>query len=64
MSYYWQSVRGQFDIWGRERPITEVIEAPATSAALKDKLALALKARAFARKRRNTSTYYARASEP
>ena len=48
VGYYWQSVRGQFDIWGREQPIRDVIAAPATPAALKEKLALALKAREFA----------------
>ena len=48
MGYYWQSVRGQFDIWGREQPIAEVIDAPATPAALKQKLVFALKAREFA----------------
>lgn len=48
VGYYWQSVRGQFDIWGREQPIAEVIDAPATPVALKQKLAFALKAREFA----------------
>ena len=41
-------MRGQFDIWGRELPIADVIAAPSTPAALKEKLSLALKARAFA----------------
>ena len=48
VGYYWQSVRGQFDIWGREQPIAEMIDAPATPAALKQKLVFALKAREFA----------------
>jgi predicted aminopeptidase len=48
MGYYWQSVRGQMDIWNREKPISEVINDPASPQALRDKLALALRARDFA----------------
>ncbi len=48
ISYYAQSVRGQLDIWSREKPITEVINNSASPQALRDKLALALKAREFA----------------
>lgn len=48
IGYYAQSVRGQLDIWSREKPITEVINDSASPQALRDKLALALKAREFA----------------
>jgi predicted aminopeptidase len=48
LSYYAQSVRGQFDIWRREKPITAVTEDAASPQALRDKLALVLKAREFA----------------
>jgi predicted aminopeptidase len=46
--YYVQSVRGQFDIWSREKPIQEVIEDETAAPALREKLVLALKAREFA----------------
>jgi predicted aminopeptidase len=46
--YYAQSIRGQFDIWSREKPIQEVIADSASPRALRDKLVLALKAREFA----------------
>lgn len=48
LGYYAQSVRGQFEIWRREIPIATVIEDPAASQALREKLALVLKAREFA----------------
>ena len=48
LDYYWQSVRGQLDVWGRERPIEEVISDPSAAQALKDKLARVLEIRAFA----------------
>jgi predicted aminopeptidase len=48
ISYYWQSVSGQLDIWQRERPIEEVIADPASPQALKDRLARVLEIRAFA----------------
>jgi predicted aminopeptidase len=48
IGYYAQSVRGQLDIWSREKPITEVINDSASPQALRDKLALALKVREFA----------------
>lgn len=47
-SYYVQSVRGQLDIWSREKPIHEIIGDTASSPALREKLAYALKAREFA----------------
>ena len=46
--YYLQSVRGQIDIWGRERPIQEVIGDAASPSALREKLSIALRAREFA----------------
>ena len=48
VSYYWQSVSGQMDLWRRERPIEEVIADPASPQALKDRLARVLEIRAFA----------------
>ncbi|MGH8700050.1 MAG: aminopeptidase [Burkholderiales bacterium] len=48
VSYYFQSVSGQMDIWRRERPIEEVIADPASPHALKDQLARVLEIRAFA----------------
>ena len=46
--YYLQSVRGQLELWSREKPIQTVIEDAASSPALREKLVLALKAREFA----------------
>lgn len=43
-----QSVRGQLDIWSREKPIQDVLEDAASAPALREKLALTLKAREFA----------------
>jgi predicted aminopeptidase len=48
LAYYAQSVRGQLDIWSRERPIAAVLGDAATPRALRDKLELVLKAREFA----------------
>lgn len=48
LGYYAQSVRGQLDIWRREKPISDVIEDAASPAALREKLAIVLKAREFA----------------
>jgi predicted aminopeptidase len=48
VSYYWQSVSGQLGIWRRERPIEEVLADNATPDALKQKLALVIRAREFA----------------
>ncbi len=48
VSYYFQSVGGQLDVWRRERPIEDVIADPATAQALKDRLAQILEIRAFA----------------
>ena len=46
--YYLQSVRGQLDIWSREKPIQDVINDAASPSALRDKLTFALRAREFA----------------
>ena len=48
LGYSAQSVRGQFDIWRREKPIAEVIDDTASPQALRDKLALVIQAREFA----------------
>ena len=48
LGYYAQSVRGQLDIWRREKPIETVLEDHASPQALREKLALVLKAREFA----------------
>lgn len=48
LGYYAQSVRGQLDIWRREQPIETVLDDPVSSPTLREKLALALKAREFA----------------
>ncbi len=48
MGYYAQSIRGQLDIWRREKPIQQVIDDASSPQALREKLALVLKARAFA----------------
>lgn len=48
MGYYAQSIRGQLDIWRREKPIQDVLEDASSPQALRDKLALVLKVRAFA----------------
>lgn len=48
VGYYWQSVNGQLDMWGRQRPVAEVIGDPATDDALRRKLARVEKIRDFA----------------
>jgi predicted aminopeptidase len=48
LSYYWQSVAGQLDVWGRERPIAQVMADPESPQALKDRLARVLAIRDFA----------------
>jgi predicted aminopeptidase len=48
VGYYVRSMQGQLDILRRERPISEVVAAPDTPAALRDKLETALKIRAYA----------------
>jgi predicted aminopeptidase len=48
VSYYFQSVSGQLEIWRRERPIEEVIGDAASPQALKDRLARVVEIREFA----------------
>ena len=48
VSYYFQSVSGQLDVWRRERPIEDVMADPESPQALKDRLARVLEIRAFA----------------
>lgn len=48
VGYYWQAVGGHLDLMARARPVEQVIDDPATSAALKQQLALALRIRDFA----------------
>ena len=48
IGYYAQSIRGQLDIWAREKPIADIIGDSVSPALLREKLALVLKARAFA----------------
>jgi predicted aminopeptidase len=48
VSYYWQSVSGQMDIWRRERRVEEVMADTATPDALKRKLATVTRIREFA----------------
>lgn len=46
--YYFQSVSGQVEMWSRERPVTEVINDPATDEKLRQKLVRVEKMRDFA----------------
>ena len=48
MMYYVQSVRGQLDVWSRQRDIEAVVASPDTPAPLRQKLMTALKIREFA----------------
>ncbi|HET7598570.1 MAG TPA: aminopeptidase [Burkholderiales bacterium] len=48
IGYYMQSVRGQFDIWMRERPIDALMRDPEVSAELKTKLTQVQEMRRFA----------------
>jgi predicted aminopeptidase len=48
VGYYWQSVNGQLELWGRERPVAEVIGDPGTDENLRRKLARVEKIRNFA----------------
>ena len=48
LSYYGQAISGHIDLVARERPINDLLKDQKTSAALKQKLSLALEARAFA----------------
>ena len=46
--YYLQSMRGQLDIWSRQHDIETLIDNPATSGALREKLKAVLSIREFA----------------
>ena len=48
LSYYGQAISGHLDLLSRERPIDDILNDQAAPAALKQKLRLALEARAFA----------------
>ncbi|MGZ5094046.1 MAG: aminopeptidase [Burkholderiales bacterium] len=48
LPYYFQSVRGQLDIWSRQQDIQTVVGDPATSPALREKLEAVLSIREFA----------------
>jgi len=48
LSYYRQSVSGQWELWEKRRPIDEVIAAPDTPSALRKKLQSVLAMRDFA----------------
>lgn len=48
LSYYSQAIGGHFDLLSRKQPIDELLKDETTPAVLKQKLSLALEARAFA----------------
>jgi predicted aminopeptidase len=48
LTYYLQSVRGQFDIWSRQRDIQTVLASAETPAALRERLRAVLEIRDFA----------------
>jgi len=48
VTYYFQSVHGQFDIWRRERPIAELLSDADISMSLKQKLGTVVRIREFA----------------
>ena len=48
LPYYFQSVRGQLDVWSRQQDIEAVIEKPETPEALREKLRTVLRVRNFA----------------
>ncbi len=48
ISYYTQSIRGQLDIWSRERTIDEVLGDASAKPALRDKLKQVVAIREFA----------------
>jgi predicted aminopeptidase len=48
VGYYWQSMNGQLEIWRRERPVEQVIADPASTQALKERLARVNEIRDFA----------------
>ena len=48
LSYYYQAVEGQMQIWKRSRPIAQVIEDTHTPPQLSERLSLVLRVRDFA----------------
>ena len=48
LTYYFQSVRGQLDIWSRQRDIQTVLASEDTPAALREKLRAVLEIRDYA----------------
>lgn len=48
LGYYWQSVRGHLGVMNAARPVAELLAGSDTPAALRDRLALAQRIRAFA----------------
>jgi len=50
VGYYGQAIRGQHEIWARQKPIHDLLKSPATPAPLKERLALVLSLRDFAEK--------------
>jgi len=48
ISYYYQAVEGQMQIWNRSRPIAQVIEDTHTPPLVRERLSLALRIRDFA----------------
>lgn len=51
MGYYAQSVNGQLDLLGKQRPIEEILASPDTTPGLRRKLGLVIEARSFATQR-------------
>ena len=50
VGYYGQAIRGQHELWTRQKSIHALLESPATPAPLKERLSLVLRLREFAEK--------------
>ncbi len=50
VGYYGQAIRGQHELWTRQKPIAALLESPATPAPLKERFTLVLSLREFAEK--------------
>jgi predicted aminopeptidase len=48
LGYYAQSIGGQMEVWDKQQPITELLDAPDTSESLREKLQTVLAIRDFA----------------
>ena len=48
VGYYWQSVKGQIDVWSRQRSIAEVLQDTDAPEGTRDRLARVLRMREFA----------------